>query len=208
LPKILAKAGDSLADIYDVEGSIAGIQELVSSEVHPFHEMGATIFSERLSGQITRITTGAIAQNITWEVVVPAPATTPARILGVFAFADVVARTTRASLSVSTILPGVEQDFPVWAWDTGLDAARTTLMENAGAVSAVIALQPVRYLENNPSLLIGTNQAELRQVPSLTWRGLTAGFGAGTVTVDALIYLAFADQDSAIASRGLPIPGW
>ena len=43
--KILSQAGISLADLYNVEGSIAGIEQLDTRELPIVHEMSGTIFS-------------------------------------------------------------------------------------------------------------------------------------------------------------------
>jgi len=203
VPKVLAKAGDSLADVYDVVGSIAGIEELITREVTTFHEMGQTIFSERLSGAITVFQTGALAQNTTWDLSFPtvAPAS---RILGLAVVSDVAARTLHCNFSLSD-RGANPQDIPVWAWDSALDVQRLVRMQNlGGAAASLVQHQPVHQYQT-PNLMVGRLQPQF--VPTLFFRGLTSGFGAGTINLFGIAYLAFAELEG-VASRGLPVPGW
>ena len=63
MPKILAQAGISLADVYDVEGSIAGTDELLSEDVSLVHEMGGHMMSERCRSFVVTLATGDQIQN-------------------------------------------------------------------------------------------------------------------------------------------------
>jgi len=67
MPKVLGQVGVSLADAYDIEGSIAGVDELVTRDVSLTHDMAATIFSERVSTAIRRSATAALAQNTLFD---------------------------------------------------------------------------------------------------------------------------------------------
>lgn len=190
--------------MYDVVGSVAGIEQLESREVQLVHEMGATIFSERVSTAIRRVTTGAIAQDIQFNVFLTDLPATPYQILGVTVFASVAARVTRASVAVrqrNTI-----REFPIWMWDTADDAeVSLRLVDNGAAVGTVIALRPVQLLEALPHFTTGSGQPQ--SVPDIAFRGTAASFGAGTVIVTALLHVGFSEI-GGISSRGLPIPSW
>jgi len=207
MPKVLAQAGDSLADVYDVVGSVAGVEELVSSDVHLSHEMGSAIFSERMGGAITPIATGNVAQSTTFDITIAIEPPGPARILGAMVVANAGGRVSIAALSVATIDPGIEQDFPFWAWQSTVagDVERSVRMQIQGAaVANSIQLQPGPGVQT-PLMLIGRTQRN--PVPTLRLRGSTLAFGAGTVRIEAFVYFALA-FDQAVSSRGLPIPSW
>lgn len=202
MPKVLSKSGDSLADVYDVEGSIAGVEELLSKDINLVHEMGATIFSERLSTRMVDLTSGAIAQTLAFNV--NFTVTETARLLGIQVITSDPARLLRVQASI-TSPPAVDnQDVPIWLWDVaanGVTAARLLL---AGTVTAVNLLNP-NFRPDIPNLLVGLGSP--RPASTISLRGFTATFGAGTVTTQALILLAF-PQVGGLSSRGLPIPSW
>jgi len=198
--KILSRSGASLADIYDVEGSIAGIDQLDTRELPIVHEMGATVFSERFSTQVLRATTGAIAQNtdIGLTITTPGPV---ARLLAVSIITDAASRILHTTLLVRDEVNS--QDFPVWVWDAtnNLDVR----MQDDGTVAVFELLLGSAAADMLPSFIGGTDQAVT--VDQLVLRGRTTGFGAGDVTVTALIYVAFSLL-GGVSSRGLPIPSW
>ena len=132
MTKILGQAGTSLADVYDIEGSIAGVDQLLSEEVTLEHEMGGVIFSERLIGSIERLTTGALVQNTSWDLTLVTP---PGifRVLGVYVQADVGARSTRAQVSIRD--PTSARELPLFIWDSANDLEQSIrIVENGGAV--------------------------------------------------------------------------
>ena len=206
MSKILSQAGNSLADIYDVEGSIAGIDQLETRELPIVHEMGGTVFSERLSGRIFRFTSGAIAQSIAFNVVGQAFAPTPVRILGVFCFASVGSRLNEVTVSLRETIPSAEQEIPIFAWDLNEGTVISRIMDVA-AVATVVGLSNSAAIasQNLPTLLLGSGQPQ--PVQEIAFRGIATAFGAGTVTVTCLIYVAF-PQLEGLSSRGLPLPGW
>ena len=207
MSKILSQAGNSLADVYDVQGSIAGIEHLETHELPIVHEMGATVFSERLSGNLIRRSTGAIAQNTTWDLTVLA-ANTPAgifRILSVFLFAD-QNRVDRASVLLQQTIPN-DGEQAIYIWDTTNDVVSNIRLSDAGGVAG----NQFAFLQANPQpmpiLAIGSGQVQ-SVGDTIVFRGLTTGFGAGTVTVVALIYVASPELSTSLSSRGLPVPSW
>jgi len=201
MPKIQAQTGTSLADIYEIQGSIAGVEELESRGVSLVHEMGEVIFSERFSTQLVIMETAAIAQSTAFDVVNTTLPEFPGRILGLYVFAD-ANRVDNVMVAVRD--PASVEEMPIWAFNGAIDDALTIRLSHGGAPGAVIALRPdVDF--NLPSFFGGRGQRVT--VPELAMRGTTTAFGAGDVTVTAVIHIAFGEQ-GGIGSKGLPIPSW
>jgi len=208
VPKILSRSGVSLADVYDVEGSIAGIEELQSREVQLVHEMATTIFSERVGAQILRISTGDIAQNITWDLLIPGLTSVPMRLLGVAVVADDGSRVTRVQASIrNAALITAGREIPFFLWHSGTDTSVPfRWVDNGAGVANESYLRQVSPLPALPGLLFGDDAR--RQVPAIVFRGNASGFGAGTVSVVLEVLVAWAESPENISSRGLPFPGW
>lgn len=203
--KILSQTGMSLADIYDIKGSIAGVDQLISNEVTLSHEMGATIFSERFQTTFRRTTTPGLAQNLSWDIVFTDLPDFVTRVLAVSVIANAAARVSTANVSLRD--PVAERELPIWAWDAGVDEELTVrIQENADPIQNLTMLRP-RVKLDMPSMLTGASQAQ--RIPDISFRGTTLGFGAGTVTTIVLIYLGFTHIGaSGISSFGLPVPSW
>jgi len=203
--KVQAQAGNSLADVYSVRGSIAGIEELLTRELPISHEMGGTVFSERVTGSILRATSGAIAQNVEFDVILAAPAGI-SRVLGVSVFTDNFGRVQNAAVLLRDNV--AEREIPLWGWDTNEEALAIRMQDNGAAVGVLDQLVTSLMPPNVPSLLIGDGQLG-NLINQIAFRGDSNGFGAGLVTVTALVYLAHTDVVGAgISSRGLPLPSW
>lgn len=201
--KILSQAGITLADVYNVEGSVAGIEQLETRELTIVHEMGGTIFSERLTGAIRRITTGALTQNTDFNVVITDLPDGIWRVLNVLVIASATTRVSRAQLSIRDALDG--REVPMLVWDVANDLESIVeIVENGGATGSQFALIPATGWQT-PTMGVGIGQRAT--VNELALRGRTSSFGAGNVTVIALIYIAHSHV-GGISSRGLPIPGW
>jgi len=199
--KILSQAGNSLADTYDVVGSVAGIDELETRELPIVHEMGGTVFSERLRGEIGRLPTAALNQSATFDISLALPEAV-SRILAVLVLADTAARVDEAQVSIRQGVTG--REMPIFLWDTADNVESTIrIIENGGAAGDQVALIPDP--RQVPNMAFGTAQPVGQSV--LVFRGNTAAFGAGTVTLVALVYHAFS-QLEGVSSRGLPIPSW
>lgn len=205
MAKILSRTGASLADIYDVEGSIAGIDTLETRDLPIVHEMGATVLSERLTTRIFRLATGPIAQNLDFRVEIGTLPETPARLLGIQVISDNSARLVRAAVLATD--PTVQQDFPVWVWQATAGVSEAIVLEDVTVSAAFSLLVP--HAANNvfPSFAGGREQQD-NMVSSLTLAGRSSGFGAGTVLATALCYLAFPRRDGSVSSLGVPIPSW
>jgi hypothetical protein len=209
MSKILSQAGDSLADSYDVAGSIAGVEDLISQDVQLLHEMGGTIFSERLRSQVITLATGAIGQNsefdasFAWDSLVDSPV----RVLGIQVVASAVTRVQLAQVSIQGV--GSMSEIPFFSYDYDDDAAGLIILSIQGAaVSTYIHLSP-RQIQV-PTLV--TRAGDSGVMPGFILRGLTTGFGSGTVQCTALIHVARAGQATPVAgdpkSHGLPLPSW
>ena len=200
--KILSQSGISLADAYDIEGSIAGVEQLDSEEVKVVHEMGGTMFSERLGGLLRRTTTGAIAQNIAISQVLNLP-NVPIRIYGVAVLTDDSSRLSRISVSLRDQEATI-QEHPIWIWNG--TASQTVDITDDGTLTTLSLLRPNPDSAGDfPYLTFGTTSRN--SIGQVAFRGLTTGFGAGTVTATMLLYHGFS-QLGGISSYGIPIPSW
>jgi len=203
MPKILSRSGDSLADVYDVAGSIAGIDNLQSADVNLVHEMGTTIFSERLTGIISSLPTAAIAQNLAFGAVFSF-AGQPSRILAAHVFPNQI-ETRLDDVVINVQGPGTDlTEIPIWMWKQA-DGAQNVRFIFEGTTTDNLFLTPAVNQITIPSLLLGSNAPQAQS--SIAIRGNTSGFGAGTVVITAIVYLAFAEL-GGVSSRGLPLPSW
>ena len=199
--KILSQTGVSLADIYDVEGSIVGVDELDSEAVKTTHEMGATIQSERVIGQILELSSTAVAQSIEWDINFSFAENV--RIGAVVVVSTAGSRVEECSLAVTSPPAADNSEVPFWIFDSN-DNNRLVRILVSGSVLARAALIPLAAAVQLPQLLIG--QDSRRPTSTLTFRGTSTAFGAGTVTVQAMIYAMFAQAGTGDSSYGLPVP--
>ena len=203
MAKILSQAGVTLADIYDVEGSISGIDSLESRELPIVHEMGATVFSERYNASFRRLATGNLLQNVAFDVVITNLPVTITRLLALVVTSDNRGRIAQCTVSVRS--PDDDQDIPIWNFAVGAsEVAR--FQDDGAAVGAVDLLTPQPGSFFVPNMIGGSGQGP-SMVQDIALRGLTTGFGAGNVFVNAIIYMAFPFV-TGTRSQGLPIPSW
>lgn len=209
--RVLAQAGHSLADLYDVEGSSIDIEALDNDEVKLVHDLSGTIHAERLHANLNVMDSTAQAQNLSWDVeLVGFRANVPQRLLGISVLANTAARVTRASISLadnSTNAP----EIILWAWDIADDAEVSTLWsDNGAAVAVFFLLSPLGYVSVLPTLLVRLGVAA--GMPSIFFRGSTEAFGAGTVRTRAILHFARPLPPLVAAgdpsSAGLPLPSW
>lgn len=189
--------------MYDVEGSIAGIDSLETRELPIVHEMGSTIFSERYSASIRRQTSGAIAQSTTWDVFLIDLPAIPYRIQNVTFVSNVAGRISNASLMARNTVN--DRETPLKIWDSNEENVTARFREDGGAAANINFLVSSIKLEWFPLTVPGSGQPV--SFDELAFRGETTAFGAGTVFCTALVYITFA-QIGGISSRGLPLPGW
>ena len=201
--KILSQSGDSLADIYDVEGSIAGIDHLETHELPIVHEMGATIFSERFSTAVRRIITPALLQTVSFSQVDSDLPVMPTRLLSLAVISDAGARIQSLALVAND--PAVNQDVPIWVYDETNFLPIRLALEGSAVATYDLLLGNIQAT-NLPNMVGGSGQHST-MVSALALRGITTTFGAGTVFVQALLHLGFAFQ-RGLSSRGVPFPSW
>jgi len=202
--KILSKAGDSLADIYDVEGSIAGIDHLETHSLPIVHEMGGTVFSERFSTLLIRSPSAAIAQNLGFNSILGALPPHPFKIYGIQVFIDTTARILIASVAVQDPVTG--RELPIWHWDSAADIETRIAFDDDGAGPlTTIFLQPAAEAVTLPHMMAGRGQPQT--TPNVAFRGVSTGFGAGTVQAVLLMHIGFTEVEG-VSSRGLPLPSW
>jgi len=209
--KILSQAGKSLADVYDIEGSIAGVEDLLSKDVHLVHEMGGQIFSERLESLLITLSSTAILQSTTFDIQSAAPPDSINRIAGAIMYADAAAEVSFAQLSITDTSSATPAELPIMAWDAAVDAEvsiRTRL--DGAAIGTLQWLRPVQPPLALPALM--TRMGAASSMPVISFRGQTLAFGAGTSTTLAVILLVRPDPLTTVPggpmSHGLPIPSW
>jgi len=199
MPLIQSKSGASLADVYDVVGSIAGIEELLSREVSLTHDMAATIFSERMSSRILQTTTGAISQTETIDAEIVGLPATPFRVHGITLTDAGVATVARmANMCVVMVAPDGFETI-IWMWDGTVEVQR---MEND---VKQILMPEVGFANCLPTMGMGGDQPAT--VPQMFVRGNTLTFGAGTINIGIRTHISFS-QLEGVSSVGLPIPSW
>jgi len=200
--KILSQSGNSLADIYDVKGSVAGIDQLETRELPIVHEMGATVFSERFSTTIRRTAATGVAQNTDINAVITNLPVMPTRLLSVGVISDDGSRILR--LAIMARDPVANLEVPIWVYDAANFLPIN--LTNAGAVTTFDSLLGNVQATMMPNMVGGSAQ-QPDMVSQLSLRGTTTGFGAGTVDVTAIFHLGFAFQ-RGLSSRGVPFPSW
>ena len=201
MSKIQAQAGDSLADVYDVVGSIAGVEELESKTVQLLHEMGSTIFSERLRGDIRRNLSGAISQSTAFDVEVEL-SSPPGIVEAVCVFTNATGRLADVAVVIHQRSSG--REIPIWVWD-GTNEDTVRMDDDGGGISAQLVLRPLTEYTRSPIMWVGDEPHIF--VDRLFLRGNSSAFGGGTVNVVVLAYRKFPEL-RGISSRGLPIPSW
>lgn len=206
--KILSQSGTSLADIYNVEGSIAGVEQLLSGEVSVVHEMGQLIASERMGGQLLRVAIAGIVASADFAAVLTGINTGVSRFHGVTIITDNASRLERVNVNVRTQPGGrptqTVQEHVVWAFD-GTNSENIEIVDDGGVQITIAALRGTQEFNNLPCLLTGADQPQL--VSEIAIRGTATAFGAGTVDVILIAHVSFG-QAEGLGSRGLPIPSW
>jgi len=202
MPKILGQVGMSLSDSYEIEGSSIGVDELVASEVNLVHDLGATMFAERVSQRLVSFTISGILASADFGEVILAFPNTPARILAMTVFVDTAARIERCAVSLRNN-KGLSVEQPIWAWDEGTEFTIRMAIGSGGV--DLLTLLSKEAVDRIPLTRLGTDSPESLEV--LVVRGSATAFGAGTVdvTVNTLIELC---AKEGVSSHGIPLPGW
>ena len=202
--KILSQSGISLADAYNVEGSIAGVEQLNSSEVQLVHEMGGTIFSERFRTTVRFAEETGMAQSTAFNLVTTNLPVTISRLLAVAVVSDDATRIANATISVRDPISAGGMEVPVWVYENPKFTVARFI--DRGSSVTFNLLQPFPGTVFLPTFIGGINQGPV-PVNEIVLRGATAAFGAGTVFIRVFYYIAFPFL-GGISSFGLPIPSW
>lgn len=205
--KILSQAGTSLADVYDIEGSVAGLHSIDVDEIKGVHELGGQIHSERLVAFLTTQTTGGVLQNTTFANTSGSFPDSINRIMHLSVLASVGARLAHVSVAFQDTASG--REIPIWVWDNADDRDQAIEWSNDGAGATTV--QHLSTLVTHlPTLM--TRVGTPRLMGALILRGLTSGFGAGTVTVFLVTQILRPNPAVVVpgdpSSHGLPIPSW
>lgn len=202
--KVQTKSGSSLADTYDVVGSIAGIDALDLDEIKGVHELGSTIMSERLQQFQFEVAPAAVAQSLSWDTELASFQFAPTRILQLAVFANQAARITNISVMIHDNLTNVE--VPIFTWNSGVHNEYIVRADAGGGVSTLTYFEPALVM--TPTMMLRNERA----MPSIFFRGTTSGFGAGSVVPRLVILIARPGPRIEVAgtprSHGLPLPGW
>lgn len=204
--KILSQAGKSLADMYDLEGSIVGIDDLDTRNLPIVHDVSGTVFSERLRFSPFTAITGALPQNTNFDLAFgPIAGDSVARLTGVSVFCNIAAQVATCSVSIHRHAFGsvVQRDIPVWIWGGDSFATRVSL---DGAPVQRDALLGAPGQVQLPQFVGGEKQGP-NPTTDIWMRGRMAGFGAGTETVWFVLFIAFSQTDG-ISNYGARIPSW
>lgn len=203
--RILSNAGASVADIYDVKGSQAPLEYLDSQDVKTVHEMGGTIFAERLGGSIIQASVTGVLQSANWDINMLKPVFPPgvSRILNISIIASDAARVSAAQISFYKTTGF--REMPLFTWDSAVDTEVPMRWTWNGSAGDFFHLRPSGGTLGVPTMLIGSGQQD--RVEEMRVRGRTLAFGAGTVSLYVTIYFAYCTLTGP-GSRGLPIPAW
>jgi len=207
--KILAQTGTSLADVYDIEGSIVGVDELEAHEVNVVHDLGPQIQSERLRSFIEVIDGGVVAQNITWGVaLLPFPDCVN-RIVTISVVSDVDSRILNCSVALKEGSSAIE--YPLWVWDQTDDETSPYIWDDGSGSAVFNMMRPIHNLPGGVPC-IATRGGDASDMPNLIFRGTSTGFGAGDVRARAIIQVIRPTSRVPAAgepsSHGLPFPSW
>jgi len=206
MPKILSQSGTSLADTYDVEGSIAGVDELNSREVSLVDEMGGRVFSERMLGFNIQIETAPL-QSVTFDASAGGIPDSPNRILSLGVTVESTGVVEDIQISIRNT--DTAKEIPIFVWDVAQDVERTIRWVDDGDAAADV-FYLVNALPSIPELM--TRYGDRGLMGDFVMRGNTLAFGAGTEKIRGLIHLVRANRGNPApgepSSHGLPLPGW
>lgn len=212
--KILSQAGISMADTYDIEGSIVGVENLDANNVSLVEDMGPRVMAERMKTIMVTGTTGALADAIDFNITVLGSTTIPSpdcasRVLSVNVYIPAANATEIENWSLTVRDQNLQREAALITWDIDIDSEVKVVWNNDGAGAAnFIQLRPLTH--QLPGLL--TRAGDLEIAPLLLWRGTTAAVVATTVTATLVIQLARPNRTNPAAgqpsSHGLPIPSW
>ena len=207
--KILSQAGTSLADVYDVEGSVVGLENLDVSDIKGVHDLGPQIHSERLIVFGLIANTGNVLQSANFNVELGAFPDSINRVLSVFVISDTA--TAMRFCTVSITDPDTDADHPIWCWSSVDDVESFVRIDVGAGVATQFAMRPLSQVAGGLPTMIGRTGAT-EAMPTLNFRGETLAFGGGNMVARAFIQIMRPDPGAPApghpSSHGLPIPSW
>jgi len=207
--KILAQAGASLADVYQIEGSVVGLEDLDVEDIKGVHDLGPQIQSERLRAFITVIDSTAILQTITFGVGTADFPDCVNRVVSCAVVVDDASRLSHCSVCIKEGSTGIE--YPIFVWDDGDDESSPYIWDDGGGSAPLTILRPIHQM-NNAVPCIVSRAGDAGDMPNMIFRGLSTTFGAGTVRARAILQIIRPatrfPTPGEPSSHGLPIPSW
>jgi len=203
--KVQSRVGRSLADLYDVEGSIVGIEDLLSGDVNVVHDMAWTAAAEQRTSAIRRAAT-SFAQSTDVTVEIAGLPLDNFVLQGLAVITDDESRLVNATVVARNIAR--TQDYPLWVWDerNTPDDAPVRLEDN-NVTANFDFLIPVPGAVSPPMAMHGRNQPDRGGILELRLLARSTAFGAGTVSVTLLAMISLVNPGGLNNSAyGLPVP--
>ena len=207
--------GSSLSSIYDTKGSaLAPSAEIMGQEIALTHDMGALLFAEAYRVQVVRLAATSISQSSNFEATTDDLPASPFRVMGFVVFSQQGSDSfVTCSLNIRDRDDQMEVPIFIWEFADGQSTVRFEPGDPFGVAGYTVLNQaPGNISQQTQYLMQGTktNPDGTLGVSSLSLRGSTDSFGAGTAGIHANIVIASANApgSGALANRGLPLPGW
>jgi len=208
---ILGRPGFSLADVYEIEGSSVGVDDLQTKEVHLVHELGGQIVGERLRTFLHHFESADNLQSVAFDVADGQLNDVPCRILGLCVTTDTIARLTGVQVSLESA-DNAFGEFPLFVWSTGNDTETAFRYSQPGAspsTEGYLSVTDANQMQAHPTLAA---RGEDDLMGNLVMRGDTAAFGAGTVKIHVMALIARCERIPSAPGDpknfGLPFPSW
>jgi len=206
VPRILSKAGESLADVYDVEGSVIQVADLVTGELPIVHDMASTVMSERMHMTQLTATSGAVPQSANFGAQIANWVDVPTRIMSIAVIGDTASRLSHITI---TQRDDGGAEHPLLVWDSAQDVERICRIDLLG----VGVSNNIIYAPSIPvSQVLMVRDGETSQMGTFIMNGTTTAFGAGSLEVLMCVLVARPTRDTPAAgdakSWGLPLPSW
>ncbi len=203
--KVQSQSGNSLADQYDVQGSIAGIEQLETRELPIVHDLAPVLFSERLGAAVRRVTSGDILQSTAFDLLLTDLPAGISRIVGLSVITDNPARVADCIVTIQQ--DDGDREIPIFIWDSNEDSVSARIIDDGAAATSFAFLTSNLNLTHLPTTLVGTSQP--RRMSRIALRGVSTAFGAGTVVVTALLHILLTHLGGDVPSnRGVLVPSW
>lgn len=212
---IQGSIGHSLARIYDTVATKLNLKRIYGEDVGLTHDMGWVAFSEAFRLGIRTVAASNVAQSTAFGTVTTDLPEGPFRIMGIQVICETT--TTVSNVTVSARRSDGAIEFPLFIWDATSDIEVTSRFNPGPGTgdnillmpteSAQVADLPVTLLQQSPG---APRIRAANVIDDLSIRGTTTAFGAGSVDVTAIVFLALlAGPNSEVSGpQGIPFPSW